>query len=133
MPYHNPRLHTGLSGELRVGVTREMTAGAYGNEGVNVLATPHLIWLLEGAAGRAVHAALSGGERTVGTHVDVYHEAPTPVGSQVTARAHLIEVRDRRLTFEVEAYDETRRVARGTHERFIVDLERFLRAAEAER
>jgi predicted thioesterase len=118
---------------VQVQVSDQMTAGAYGNDGVAVLATPYLIGLLEGASGRAVASALGPGERTVGTHVDVWHESATPVGLHVTARALLRTIEDRRLTFEVEAHDETGRVARGLHERFVVDLDRFLARVEAKR
>jgi fluoroacetyl-CoA thioesterase len=123
----------GAAGEITLQVTPEMTAAHYGNPGVEVLATPYLIGLLEDAAVEAIQAALPPGLATVGTHVAIQHEAATPVGMRVTAQARLTEVDGRRLAFEVEAHDETERVASGTHERYIVDLGRFLQRVGAKK
>lgn len=119
-------LQPGMRGEVSTVVAPEMTADHFGNEGVRVLATPYLIGLLENASVRALGDGLGEGEGTVGTRIDLHHEAATPVGMRVTATAQLVEVNDRRLIFEVEARDERERVAWGTHERFVVNLERFL-------
>ena len=99
------------------------------NTGAHVLATPILIMLIEQAAIRAIEAGLQQGHITVGTRVDVRHLAATPVGMKVTARARLIEVDGRRLTFQVEAEDEREPNARGTHERFVVDIAHFIKRA----
>jgi len=119
-------LEPGASAELSVMVTEEMTAARYGNSGVEVLATPYLIGLLESVSVLAIKPALGPDQGTVGTAVDVRHEAATPPGMRVTAAARLVQVDDRRLTFQVEAHDERERIMFGTHERFVVELERFL-------
>ncbi len=119
-------LEPGLTGEVTWEVTEERTAHALGNTGVYVLTTPMLLNLLEHAAIKALEPALAEGQASVGTHLDVRHLAATPVGMTVTARARLVGVGGRRLTFEVEAEDEREPVARGTHERFVVDMARFL-------
>jgi fluoroacetyl-CoA thioesterase len=80
---------------------------------------------MEGASVAAVAASLAPGQSTVGTRVDVAHLAPTPVGMSVAVEAVLEEVDGRRLVFSVRARDEVGEVGRGTHERFIVDLESF--------
>jgi predicted thioesterase len=49
----------------------------------------------------------------------------------VQARADLLEVEDRRLLFRVEAWDEVERIGEATHERFVVDEERFVAKAQA--
>jgi fluoroacetyl-CoA thioesterase len=64
-------------------------------------------------------------EQTVGTHVDMSHEAATPAGMTVTARVKLIEVDGRRLVFETEADDGVEIISRGRHERYVIDTERF--------
>jgi predicted thioesterase len=115
-----------MTGELTVVVTEEMTAAHFGNDGVEVLATPYIVGLLETASVLAIQAALQPGQATVGTRVDLRHEAATPCGAQVTASARLIEVDGRRLTFAVEARDPLDRLASGIHERVVVDLDRFL-------
>ena len=63
---------------------------------------------------------------TVGTHLDVAHLAATPVGMNVRAEAELIEVDRRRLVFSVKAYDEVELVGEGTHERFVVSMDKFV-------
>ncbi len=64
-------------------------------------------------------------EQTVGTHFDLSHSAPTPPGCPVTVAVELIEVEKRRLRFRVSARDDVGVVSEGTHERFVVDAERF--------
>jgi fluoroacetyl-CoA thioesterase len=64
-------------------------------------------------------------EQTVGIHIDVSHTAATPAGFEVTAKVELVEVDRRRLVFEVEAYDGVDLIARGRHERFVIDKAKF--------
>ncbi|MBN2303586.1 MAG: thioesterase family protein [Anaerolineae bacterium] len=120
-----PTLQPGLTGEVTITVTDDLTAVAFGSGTVRVYGTPALIALLEEAAIRAVHDHLPDGQITVGTRLDVQHLAATPVGMTVTATATLKEIDGRRLVFEVEASDAVERIGAGTHERFIVDLARF--------
>jgi predicted thioesterase len=103
-----------------------MSAERYGNEGIAVFATLRMIGVMETAAVLAIAHALQPGEATVGTHVNVRHEAATPVGMTVRATARLAEIDGRRLVFEVEAWDDEERIGSGTHERVVVDRERFL-------
>ena len=63
--------------------------------------------------------------------MDVYHQAPTPVGMEVHARANLLEVDGRRLVFSVQAWDDIERIGEATHERFIVDVAAFVARARA--
>lgn len=115
----------GLVGQVVELVTEENTARHLGSGGVSVLATPQMILLMERAGVAAVDRLLPEGYRTVGAHLDVSHLAPTPVGLTVTARAELTEVDGRRLTFRVEAHDGVELVGEGTHQRFIVNVQRF--------
>jgi predicted thioesterase len=119
----------GLVGEVEVEVTPEMTASAVGNEGVQVLSTPHLIGLMENASIRAIHPHLPAGAGTVGILVNIRHLAATPVGMRVRARAVLREVDRRRFVFDVEAHDDHEKVGEGIHERFQIQTERFLARA----
>lgn len=94
----------------------------------NVFATGYLVGLVEWACIRAVNPYLDWPrEQTLGTRVNVTHEAATPPGLEVTVRVKLAEVDGRRLVFEVEARDEFDTICRGTHERFVVDVDRFLK------
>lgn len=91
-----------------------------------VFATGYLVGFLEWACIQAVNPHLDWPEeQTVGTHVNVSHEAATPEGLEVTARVKLVGVHGRKLTFEVEAHDGLDLISRGTHERFIIDKGRF--------
>lgn len=91
-----------------------------------VFATGFLVGLLEWACIKAVDPHLDAPrEQTVGTRIDISHEAATPVGFTVTARVELVAVEGKKLVFEVEAHDGKERIARGRHERFVIDRERF--------
>lgn len=124
-------LRPGLSGERTIQVGEEHTAARWGSGGLAVLATPLMVALMEGAALAAVNPLLPPGHCTVGSRVDVRHLAATVVGHPVRARAELVEVDGRRLLFHVEASDDAGVIGEGSHERFVVDLDRFMRKAEA--
>lgn len=125
-------LKAGLEHELRFVVPPSKTVPALYPESTEfrqmpaVFATGFLVGLLEWACLLAVKPHLDWpSEQTVGTHVDVSHEAATPPGLVVTARAKLVAVDGRRLRFDVEADDGVDVIARGTHERAVVLRERF--------
>jgi fluoroacetyl-CoA thioesterase len=120
-------LEPGLKGEATTTVVHENTAAFVGAGGVEVFATPMMIALMENAAWRAVASSLEESDVTVGMLVNVQHLAATPMGQQVRATAELIEIDGRRLVFKVEAFDEKRKIGEGQHERFVVNLERFLK------
>lgn len=91
-----------------------------------VFATGYLVGLLEWACVQAIKPYLNWpSELTLGTHVNISHEAATPPGLEVAARVKLTKVEGRRLVFDVEASDGVDVISRGTHERYIVDAERF--------
>ncbi len=118
-------IQPGLSGEVRLMVGPEHTARHLGSGGVLVLATPHMVLLMERAGVAAVDSLLPEGYLTVGAALDVRHLAPTPVGFEVVARAELLEVDGRVLTFRVTLHDGTELTGEGLHRRAIVSLERF--------
>ncbi|MBI4587928.1 MAG: thioesterase family protein [Candidatus Rokubacteria bacterium] len=120
----------GATAEVEITVTADRTADAMGNKGVMVLATPHLIGLLENSAIAVVQPHLPPGAATVGTMVEMRHLAATPVGMRIKAKATLLETDGRRFLFQVEASDEIEKVAEAKHERFLVpNLEKFLSRA----
>lgn len=91
-----------------------------------VFATGFLVGLLEWTCIRAVNPHLDWPrEQTVGTHVDISHEAATPPGFRVSVTARLVEVHGKKLVFEVEAHDGLDRITKGRHERFIIDKDTF--------
>ena len=84
-----------------------------------------MVALMEQAAVAAVTPHLPPGWQTVGVHVDVQHLAATPLGLTVSARAELLAVDGRRLTFRVTAHDDQELIGKGTHQRVLIDLARF--------
>jgi len=93
----------------------------------HVFATGFMVGFIEWTCIQAINPYIDWPrQQTLGTHINVSHLAATPPGMRVTARARLIEVEGRRLVFEVEARDEKDLIAQGSHERFIVEVEKFL-------
>jgi fluoroacetyl-CoA thioesterase len=91
-----------------------------------VFATGFLVGFLEWACIKAVNPHLDWPEeQSVGTHIDVSHEAATPAGLEVTASVELIGVEGRKLIFAVSAHDGVDLISRGRHERFIINKEKF--------
>jgi fluoroacetyl-CoA thioesterase len=91
-----------------------------------VFATGFLVGFLEWACIKAINPHLDWPrEQSVGTHIDVSHEAATPPGLAVTASVELIAVEGRKLVFAVEAHDGVDLISRGRHERFLIDKEKF--------
>jgi fluoroacetyl-CoA thioesterase len=91
-----------------------------------VLATGFLVGFLEWACIKAVNPHIDWpAEQTVGTHIDVSHEAATPPGLELTATVELIAVEGKKLTFSVSAHDGVDVISRGRHERFVIDKKKF--------
>jgi predicted thioesterase len=91
-----------------------------------VYATPAMVALMESAAVAAIEGLLPEGKTSVGIALDVRHLAATPPGQQVHARAEVIDVDGRKVTFKVQAWDERELIGEGTHTRFVIDVARFL-------
>jgi fluoroacetyl-CoA thioesterase len=91
-----------------------------------VFATGFMVGFLEWACIMAIKPHLDWPEeQSLGTHINVSHEAATPPGLEVTATVELIAIEGRRLTFAVSAHDGVDLIAQGTHERFVINKERF--------
>lgn len=91
-----------------------------------VFATGFMVGFLEWACIKSIEPHLDWpDEMTVGTHIDVSHEAATPPGLTVTATVKLTHMDGKRLTFEVEAHDGVDTITRGRHERFIINRDAF--------
>ncbi|MBR3829071.1 MAG: thioesterase family protein [Bacteroidales bacterium] len=118
-------IEKGIKGHLEQTVTDELCADRIGSGLVKVFATPMMIALIERTCNESVTPLLDPGQGTVGTRIDVSHCAATPVGMRVWCDSELIEVDRRRLVFSVRAYDQCGLIGEGTHERFIIDSDRF--------
>ena len=93
---------------------------------LDVFATPAAAALIEQACQESVSGEPSADETTVGTYICIEHTAATATGKKVRAESVLVNVDNRRLLFEAAVYDEDKLIAKGTHERCIVNTERFL-------
>ena len=119
-------LSVGLKYKEEKTVTMDDTAKVFGSGAAEVFATPMMIGLMEAASMNAVKGFLPKGCSTVGTLVNIKHMSATKVGKKVWAEAELIEIDRKRLVFKVTAYDEDKKIGEGTHERFVIDDEKFM-------
>ena len=123
----------GAKGRVDGVVTDQLTAAAIGSGSVEVFATPYMVAAMENAACEALRPFYVEGENSVGTKLEISHDAATPVGMKYWAEAEVTEVDRRRIVLKVTAYDETGVIGSGTHERFIIQMEKFLAKAEAKK
>jgi fluoroacetyl-CoA thioesterase len=98
-----------------------------------VFATAYLVAFVEWTCVRALADHLLDGEATLGTKVDLSHDAATPVGMKATAAIELVAMEGRRLRFKVECRDERDAIGAGFHERFVIDQARFLSRLDQKR
>lgn len=116
----------GYQGHAEMVVGPEDTAVARGSGALPTLATPSLVALAEQAAINAVASVLPLGMTTVGTDIHLRHLTATPVGHNIKAEAVVTQVAGRKVQFKIQAFDEREKIAEGTHERFIIEAERFM-------
>ena len=117
---------TGARGSFTIVVTPDHLANRFKDAMLPpVLATPVMIMIMENAALNAIKPYLDASESAVGTRVNVKHLAATPVGRRVTGEAEVTRVGGRRIEFRIRATDGTEEIGIGTHERMLIDLERF--------
>ena len=119
----------GMKGVVSTLAEREDTAKEVGSGDLLVYATPCMVALMEGAACEAIAQALSENQTTVGTMLNIEHISATPVGLEVRAEAEVTEVSGKVITFCVKAVDEAGEIGRGTHQRVIVNTQKFLERA----
>jgi predicted thioesterase len=91
-----------------------------------VFSTPSMTQLVESTANQLAAPHLKPGQGQVGTLVTIRHMAPTPMGKKVRAEAELVAIDRRRLSFKVKVYDEVEQVGEAEHERFVIDLDKYM-------
>ena len=118
-------IKVGMSAERTLIVPVERTVGYFVPGMPMVYATPMMILEMEMASGDAIHPYLEPGWITVGTEVDIRHLAATAAGATVRTTARVIAVERRVIRFEVEAFDDKRRIGEGRHARGLVNAATF--------
>ncbi len=116
----------GMKASVSSQVERGDTALEVGSGSLLVYATPCMVALMEGAACEAISEALAEGQTTVGTALNIEHISATPVGLEVRAEAEVTAVEGKVITFEIHAFDEAGEIGRGTHQRVIINSQKFL-------
>mgnify|MGYP003310572606 CR=1 FL=1 len=123
-------LTVGMTNTVYSVVTEDKTAASARSGSLPVFATPFMVALMEEAASSLCEKETDDGITTVGTALSIEHLAATAVGAEVRATAKVTAVEGRKISFEVEAYDNAGLIGKGTHERFSVKSEKFLAKAE---
>ena len=123
----------GTKCQLHATVTEALTASAVGSGALPVFATPMMCALMENAAMTCLQSFLEEGQGSVGTHLDISHDAPTPIGMEVWAEAEITAVSEngKMVDFAVKAWDEKGPIGSGTHTRAIIKNEKFLAKCNA--
>jgi fluoroacetyl-CoA thioesterase len=99
-----------------------------------VFATGYMVGLMEFACIKFINPHIDWPhQQTVGIHIDVSHTAATPPGMTVTVKGRLDNIDGRKLSFSLEAYDDRDLISSGSHDRFIIDAEKFNASVEKKR
>lgn len=122
--------YIGTKHEVKITVTKEVTAAAMHSGSLEVFSTPFMVALMEQASCELLQKLLPEGITSVGTALNIQHLAATAVGVEVRAIATLTSFDGRKATFDVEAYDNAGLIGKGTHERFSIKIDKFLQKAQ---
>lgn len=123
-------IEAGTRHEVKKTVTTGITAAEMGSGSLAVFATPAMVALMEQAASELCEKYTDEGITTVGTALNIQHIAATAVGAEVKAVATVTSCDGRKITFDVEAYDNAGLIGKGTHERFSIKSDKFMLKAE---
>ena len=123
----------GTKCQLEQTVTEELTAAAVGSGALPVFGTPFMAAMMENAAMTVLQNFLEEGQGSVGTHLEISHDAPTPIGMNVWAEAEITAVSEngKMVDFTVKAWDEKGPIGSGTHTRAIIKNDKFLAKCNA--
>ena len=123
-------LQIGMNNVIEAMSTDQTTALHMKSGSLKVLATPAMMCLMEQAAAELVERNLPEDLTSVGISINVSHKAPTPIGMTVKAEAIITKIDGRKIIFDVKASDGVDEIGIGTHERFIVNKEKFQTKAD---
>jgi predicted thioesterase len=109
-------------------VTADDTAARYGSGLLEVFSTPAMVAFMENTALNVALPHLPEGFDTVGIDISVRHLKASPVGMKLRCKATLERTEGRKLFFSVTAWDEDGKIGEGTHTRFIIESEEFMKS-----
>ena len=115
----------GMTRELKIRTQPEQSARVFYPNLPDVFATPFLAGLMERVSAELINERLDAGEQSVGISMNLKHIAATPLGMEVRVKAEISAVEGRKLTFALEAFDAVEKIGEATHERFIIQAEKF--------
>ena len=113
-------LQPGITLTSRIDIDAGRTIGFLGDDS-RVYATPFVLYDVEVLCQSLIKAHLDDSEDTVGSHVDISHLAPTPLGMWVEIKVTITAVKGRKVDLAFECRDALDTIAKGTHTRFVVD------------
>ena len=116
-------LEVGIKNKITITVNEEKTAKVMGSGILDVFATPAMVALMEQTAAESVQPHLDEGVTSVGTKINVEHLSADPVGIEVTCESELTEIDNRKLCFNITAYDRHGVIGKAYHERFLIKSE----------
>jgi predicted thioesterase len=117
-------LVTGLSATRCIAIDTPRTIDFLGEE-LRVYDTPSLLYDFEVACRELLLAHLDSGEDSVGNSVNMSHVGATLRGMNVTITVTVSNVDGRRVSFDLLAKDDIEEISRGSHIRFVVDVEKL--------
>ena len=118
-------MQAGIKGMLTKTVEQDESAKNLGSGLLDVFATPALVAFVEKTCWLSVNDFIEEASTTVGTRMDIKHLKATPISMEVTCQSELVKVEGKKLFFEFEVNDEKDLIAKGSHERYIVDSKSF--------
>lgn len=124
-------MELGIKHSMEQVIDDSVLASSLGSGGLPIFGTPCMILLMEATAFRSVEKELETGQSTVGTRLEVNHLSPTPKGAKVVCHSELVEIDRRKLVFDIKVYDDCGLIGEARHERFIINVEKFLEKANS--
>jgi fluoroacetyl-CoA thioesterase len=115
----------GMSRELKIKTSVDHSARHFYANLPDVFATPFLGGLMERVSAELLDEKLNAGEQSVGVSMNLKHLAATPLGMEIRVRTEISAVEGRKVTFQLEAFDETEKIGEAVHERFIIQADKF--------
>lgn len=115
-----------MTSEKQIIVDSSKSAQSMQSGGLQVFATPAMVAGMESVCFELAEKYMNEGETTVGTALDIKHVKATAIGDTVTFKCEVIAIEGRKQVFKVEAFDSKGKIGEGTHERFVINAEKFM-------